>query len=233
MARTQRFEMHRRAAVDDGAQAAMVGGGKAWVIDQPADHRRRGEEADVAVDREQSGDLVGVETRALGNDGVGAHGDEGQAVTAGAMRHRRRMQHAIAGADRLDLGEIGERLRQHDAVGQHRALRAAGRAAGIEEPGEIVRRARHDVDAVAVIELPPLGAFGDDRAPVRRHVLGAIGTGEHQRSLGMADDVGELLAMEFGVHRHRDQAGVPDREQSFEKFRPVGHRDRNAIARAA
>ena len=108
--------MHRRPAVDDGAQAAMIGGGKACVIDQPADHRRRGEEADVAVNREQSGNLVGVETRALGNDGVGAHGDVGQAVTAGAMRHRRCMQHAIAGADRLDLGVIGKRLRQHDAV---------------------------------------------------------------------------------------------------------------------
>ena len=49
----------------------------------------------------------------------------------------------------------------------------------------------------------------------------------------MADDVGELIAVEFGVHRHRDHAGVPDRKQSFEKFWPVGHGDRHTIARAA
>ena len=206
----------------------MIGGGKACVIDQAAHHGRRGEKADIAVDREQRRDFFRIEARAFRHDGVGAHGDVRQAVTARAVRHRRRVQNAIAGADRFDLGEIGERLLHQIAMGEHRALGAAGGAAGIKQPGQIVGRARRHVDAVALIEAAPLGAVGRDGAAMRRDVVGAVGACQNQRGLAYADDVTEFLAMELGVHRHRDQPGVPDRKQRFEEFRPVGHGDRHA-----
>ena len=64
-------------------------------------------------------------------------------------------------------------------------------------------------------------------------VVGAIGARQNQRRFGVADDVTELLAMKLGVHRHRNQPGVPDRKYRFEKFRPVGHGDRHALVRPA
>ena len=170
---------------------------------------------------------------AFRHDGVGAHGDVGQAVTARAMRHRRCVQHAIAGAHRFDLGEVAERLLHQIAMGEHRALGAAGGAAGIKQPGQIVGRARRHVDTVALIKAAPLGAAGRDGAAVRCDVVGAVGACQNERSFGVADDVTELLAMELGVHRHRDQSGMPDRKQCFEKFRPVGHGDRHPGFRPA
>ena len=149
------------------------------------------------------------------------------------MRHRRSMKHAVADADRLDFGEVGQRLRHHDAVRKHRALRAAGSAAGIEQPGKIVGAALDHIDAVAAREAPPIRAVGRDGTGKRRGVVGAIGAGENQRRLGVADDVAEFVAMELGVHRHGDEAGMPNRKQRFEEFRPVGHGDRHAIVRLA
>src|SRR5271165_430410 len=111
--------------------------------------------------------------------------------------------------DRLDFREVSKRLRHHDAVGEHRSLGAAGGAAGIEQPGKIARPARYRIDAVALTQLTPIGAAGGDGAAAPRHVIGAIRTRQNQRGLSVADDVTELLAMEFGVHRHGDEPGMP------------------------
>jgi len=136
---------------------------------------------------------------------------------------------AIARPNRLDLGKVSERLRHHDAVGQHGTFRPARRAAGVKKPGKIAGAARHHVDALALEKLSPLARAGRDGAAVRRDVVGPIRACERQRRFRVADDVAELIAVELGIHRHGDQAGVPDRKQRFEKFRPVGHGDRNAI----
>ena len=143
------------------------------------------------------------------------------------------MQHAIAGADWFDLSEIGERLLHQIAMRQHRALRAASGAAGIKQKRQIVGRARHHVDAVTLIKAAPFGAVGRDGAAVGRDVLGAVGACQNQRRSGVADDVTEFLAMKLGVHRHHNQSGVPDRIHCFEKFRPVGHGNRDALVRPA
>jgi hypothetical protein len=128
------------------------------------------------------------------------------------MRHRRGVQNTNAGADRLDFGEVGQRLRHHDAMRQHGAFGPAGGAAGVEQPGEIAGLARHDVDPVTLTKLPPFGAAGRDRTAVRCDIVGAIGTCQDERRFRVADNVTELLAMELGVHRHRDKPGVPDGE---------------------
>ncbi len=97
--------MHRAAAINDSAQAAMIGAGKARMVDEPAHHGRRGEEADIAVRRQERCDLVRIEAARFRHDVLRAHGDEGQRVKSGAVRQRRRMNFGVAGADRLDVGQ--------------------------------------------------------------------------------------------------------------------------------
>ena len=149
------------------------------------------------------------------------------------MRQRRRMNLGVGCADRLDVGQIGQRHRHQIAVRQHRALRPAGGAARVKQPGEIVGASRHDIDAVALAEAPPFGAGGDDGAAMRRDIVGEVGARQDQRRLRMPDNVTELVGVQLGVHRHRDESGVPDRKQRFEKFRAIAHGDRHPILRPA
>ena len=60
------------------------------------------------------------------------------------MAHRRGVQDRIARRGRVDFGQIGKARLREIAMGQHRALRPAGRARGVEQPGEIVAVARLD-----------------------------------------------------------------------------------------
>ena len=52
---------------------------------------------------------------------------------------------------------------------------------------------------------------------------------EAQLRARVLQDVGELLGMQLGVHRHRGQAGVPAGEQDLVELRAVPHRQRNAV----
>ena len=49
------------------------------------------------------------------------------------------MEDRIAGRDAVDIREIGQGHRQKVAMGQHGALGTASRAAGVEQPGDVVR----------------------------------------------------------------------------------------------
>ncbi len=161
-----------------------------------------------------------------------------QAVKTGAVRQRRRMQHGVAGRDRIDIGEISQAHRDQVAVGERGALGPAGGAAGIEEPGGVLRPALDQRGRLSGERAAPLGLAGDDearelrqRAGQRRQRLGEIGADKAQPRAAMAEDVAELLAMQLGVDRHRHQPGMPDAEERLEIGGPVGHRDGDALAR--
>ncbi len=153
------------------------------------------------------------------------------------MGERCRMQDRIVGRDRIDVGVVAEARHQQIAMGEHGALRPARGAAGVEEPGGIVRRAPHEVHAGVPEHALPVG-IARDHDPrearqillQRRHGLGEIGADEGETRAGMIEDVAELLAVQLGVDRHGEEPGMPDREERLEIFRPVGHGDGDALA---
>ncbi|MCU0260360.1 MAG: hypothetical protein MUE78_05025, partial [Ilumatobacteraceae bacterium] len=53
--------------------------------------------------------------------------------------------------------------------------------------------------------------------------------GEDHRRLAVVDDVGDLVAVEAGVHGHRHEAGVPDAEHRLQVLGAIAHDDRHAI----
>ena len=58
-----------------------------------------------------------------------------------------------------------------------------------------------------------------------------VGVGDGHCGLAVLEDVADLVAVESGVDRHGNEAGVPDREQCLEILRPVAHHDGDAAAR--
>ena len=74
------------------------------------------------------------------------------------MAHRRRVQDGVARRHRIDLGRVGVARDGQHAMGQHRAFEAPGRARGVEQPGEVVRRTRDGVDRITREQTLILGA---------------------------------------------------------------------------
>ena len=136
--RAQRvLDIHRRTAPDDGAD--MVGAALARMLDQPLHHGGGGKHRCPRPGVDQRENLVGIEAAGFRHHvDPGAH-DIGDHVEAGAVAHRRCMQQRIAGRGPVDLIDIGFRHGREIAMRQHRALRPAGGAGGVEQPGEVVR----------------------------------------------------------------------------------------------
>ena len=171
---------------------------------------------------EQREDLLRLEAAGFRHDVDAAPHDMRHDVEAGAVAHRRGVQDRIAGRSRIDLGQIGLARGGQHAVGEHRALRPAGRARGVEQPGEIVAVARRHRDR----DRRRTAA----RSPRRRSRSAARGScgacgaispsspseAKHTPRAGMFENVAELGAVQLGVGRHRGEAGVPDRVEHFD-----------------
>ena len=142
----------------------FAGSAVAPTIDQPLDHGGRGEHRHARPGGEQAEDLVRLEAAGFRHHVDAEPRHMRHHVEAGAVAHRRGVQDRVAGRDRVDLGQIGKaRLRQH-AMGQHRALRPAGGAGGVEQPGEIVAVARRDRHRVGGEQRVVFGAADHDQA---------------------------------------------------------------------
>ena len=136
--RAQRIgDIHRRAAIDEGLQVARRARARAG--EQPDDHRRRGEERHVLPVIEQVENLLRLEVAAFRDHVHRAGGEVRQAVEAGAVGQRRRVQHRVARPELVDVGEIRQGLGPQVAVREHRAFRHSRGAAGVEQPGGGVR----------------------------------------------------------------------------------------------
>jgi hypothetical protein len=138
------LDVHRPAAVDDRLQVAGVGACGGGAVDQAAHHRRRREQRGARMRGDQGENLVRLETAARGNDLLRRRRDVRQDVHPGAVRHRRRVDDAVVLGDAVDVDEVARRHREQVAVTEHRALRPAGGAAGIEQPGGVFGRAGRD-----------------------------------------------------------------------------------------
>ena len=65
----------------------------------------------------------------------------------------------------------------------------------------------------------------------KRLMLMLLNSHDHQPSPAVLGDVSDLVTMQPGVHRHGDQAGVPDCEERFEVLGAIPHHDGDAVAR--
>ncbi len=182
----------------------------------------------------QRENLLRLEAAGFRHDVDAAAHHSGHHVEAGAVAHRRRVQQRIAGRQRVDLGGIGLARGGQHLVRQHRALRPAGGARGVEQPGEIVAAALNHGDRIggeqhfivrAADADQPLKTFRRMRGKL---AVEPVGNETHPRA-GLFEDVAQLGAVQLGVGRHRGQARMPDRVQHFDIIRAVPGDDGDAI----
>ena len=146
------LDIHRRAAPDQRADVLGVEIGRTG--DQALDHGRRREHRHARPGIEQRDDLLRLEAAALRHHLHAEPRDVLHDVDAGAVAHRRGMQDGVARRHRIDLAAIGEARHRKIVVREHGALRPSGRAGGVEQPGEIVARARHERDRIGGEQAP-------------------------------------------------------------------------------
>ena len=208
-------------------------------VDQPHHHRRRGEELRGRRVGEDVLQLVDVEAPRRRDQLRCADGNIRNRVEAGAVRHRRGMQQVVADLGAIDVGEVVQRHRQQVAVSQHDALRPAGRAAGVEEPGRLVharfaaRRHRprpEQAAIVAAVDVDEVGAA----ARARGVDAGRLGLrrDEAQARTRIVEDVGDLACVQPGVDRDRAGTDRPARVQQLDILRAVLHQQADVVARA-
>ena len=162
-------------------------------------------------------------------------GDMGEAEETGRVRLRGEVKVRILGRQQVDVGQIQHRHRHQIAVAQHRPLGSAGRAAGIEDPGEILAAALADRGRFGPRQPPPVGLAQRDEAGMgverRRERRGEIGGREAEFRAAVGGDESDFARVQFGVGGNRDQPGAPEREQDRQIFRIVGHRQHDPVAR--
>ena len=136
------------------------------------------------------------------------------------------MDLAAVHVHRLDVGQVRHRHRQQVAVRQHRALGAAGGAAGIEQPGQGLRgyggrRQRIGLQHAEVIGLTDHHqALGVRRGGVRQ-IRQQLGRGEHQRHVGVFQDLQHFLVVQLEIDGHDGRLGRPGGEQQLGELHPV------------
>ncbi len=184
-------------------------------------------------------DLGRLEPAALRDDLQRARSDVRRAVDAGPVRHRRGVDDRFPEPDGIDVGKVAERHREQVAVREHHALRPAGRAARVEEPGEIVGRGVGDGELGVAGEGAVLVAPDRDRAFQPRHARGeradrrrVLGIDEAHAGARVVEDVLGFLRMELGVDRHEREAGPPGGPRQLDIGRAVGHEQRDPVARS-
>ena len=159
----------------------------------------------------------------------------GNRVQAGAMRHRRGVDHGVLRRHGVHIDEVGQAHRHEIALGEHHALRAAGGAAGVEQPGHIVGvalghgngrgighrgqqgvgRFRFDVD----LSLQPGQRLRRD-----------VARDEAPARLRIRDDPLDFPHVQLGVDGHHHQARPPRGPHDLEVTRVVAHEQQHAVA---
>ena len=206
------------------------------VLRHTLDHRRCGEDRHAVMCPEQLGHFSRIKAAAFRDDLAGPGGSMGEDVAARTMGHRRRMEDGILGRYLIDVDEVRERHGEQVLVGQHRSFRPAGRAAGIEKPGNGLGRNVGQGYRLALVK--PVGAahlddllHGLDLVGQWHRHLGEIRCDEADPGAGMVEDVGDFPLMQFGVHWHHGQPGIPAGDQHFEVSGAVLHHECCPITR--
>jgi len=229
-------DIHRPAAVIDRLQMAQIGARHLGRVGEPGQHGRRGEHRHPFVLPQRIEDRRHVEMRQ--HQLVSAFQYKGQGVEPGAVRQRRGGKVGVALVDRIDIGVVALAHEQQVAVAQHRALRSAGGARGVEQPGAVGRAADLGAQRLAVRHQRVIfgGAGRDhpieavDRAGEGRQRLHEAGGGDQQARARVLGDVLDLARMQPSVGRHRAQPGRPAAKQQFEKLAAIFERQQHPVA---
>ncbi len=163
---------------------------------------------------------------------------EREVVDARAMRHRRRVDDGIVAAHVVDVDEVAGRHRLQVTLRLHHALGPAGGARGVEQPGQVVRRARLEwhgrgVQRGRVTGLARRQYLAQWRQLVAQCPQGAgqVARHEQRRGRGVTQDEGHLAWMQLGIDRHHRQSGPQRCVQRLQVGRLVAHEQGRAIAR--
>ena len=131
-------EIHRPAAIDDGADAFAVFAAAFGGIDQSADHGRCAKHHDIVELTGEIEHFIRIESAGFRDDVSPAHAGMGEVIKARAMRDRRGIERGIVRRRRIDIDEIARRRRDQIAVAEHDAFRPPRGARRIEQPGEVI-----------------------------------------------------------------------------------------------
>ena len=113
---------------------------------------------------------------------------------------------------------------------EYGALRAPRCAAGVEQPCGIFRPARRDSHGIVCSKPAPFRSIDHQQTRMKCDGLSDVRRRDHKRGLGVIDDVVEFVAMQLGVHRHRNKPGMPNRDQRLQIGGVIGHGERNPLA---
>ena len=210
------------------------------MLGQALDHGRRREQRDAPMRAANSSKIsAGSKPPLAGIDLAGGLRRVRQDVAARAVRHRRGMHDRIAGRDLVDVGEVASVIASRLRWLSIAPLGRPGGAAGVEQPGDVVRRhlghrrriAREQGAVLGAADLDDALADPSTLALERRDRLDQIRRDEADARAGMVEDVGELARVQLGVDRHHGEAGVPAGEQQLDVVGHVAHHQRHPVAR--
>ena len=231
-----RLGERQRRAGDEKAHMAGRPAGQPGMLEEPHvegrhAHQRRGA-------RYQRQDCVGVELGQEQHRGAGEEHRVGRHEEAVGVIDRQGVEKHVAGPEAPGIDER-EGVRDEVRVGEHRALRAAGRAGRIEDRGEIVGASLNP----RKIRRLSLGKL-DQRTPpgrVERFDRRALGecrdTGSPRRvaddqpRFGVADEIGKLGKRVGGVEGQIDRPGAQAGEIEDERLGGLLGLDGDAVAR--
>jgi hypothetical protein len=202
---------------------------------EPGQHRRRGEQRNARMPADHLDYVGDIEMRQ--HDLMRALQHERQRIEPGAMRYRSRQQMGVALVDPLDIGVIALAHEEEVAVAQHGALRPAGRARGVEQPGAMVGGARLGQDRLGGEQRSVFGGPGRDhrmkrvdRAGEWCQRLGEARGGDEERGARVPGDVFDLARMQPCIGRHRAQPRRPAAEQELEEFAAIFEAQQHPVA---
>jgi hypothetical protein len=234
------LQQQRRRAADEQAHAAAGLGREAGLGQQP--HVQRGhahEDAGLGqplhhgpgVEAVEPQHLGARQQRAVAGHEQPVHVEDGQRVDQGVAALG-----AAAGAASAPTPERLQHLRvaAQVAVREHRALAAAGGAAGVQDGGEVVvaaqrrlvhvgvlRRALQQRARAVVAEREHVDRAGPERN--LRQPREGLGRAHHQRRLGVADEVLDLGRLVGVVQRQEHVAGAQHRQVQHQRLDALVH----------
>ena len=152
------------------------------------------------------------------------------------MKHRQQTRHPILGRQFQFLHHSPD-VSQQVVVAEHRALRLAGGAGGVNDQRQVLARltGRWQIGRLAVGRLAKLLHIDHGQAVElrleRRRALGHRRLADEHLGPGVFEDVADLVRREEIIDRHHDALGQQNAEEGEDKLRTILQPKSHPIAR--